>query len=127
MLIVRIGHFSFQILMHTFSTSQCRRLLRFESNKKYEVWRLITYMLVHDDWYHLMLNVLIQCIFASLLEKRQGHLRVLLLYILGGITAVLGASCFYPILVIGASAGVYALLISNNADIVLVRAFLEKN
>nr|XP_023028435.1 inositol-3-phosphate synthase-like [Leptinotarsa decemlineata] len=76
-------------------------------------------MLVHDDWYHLMLNVVIQCIFAILLEKRQGHLRVVILYILGGITGVLGASCIHPDLVIGASAGVYALLISNIADIVL--------
>lgn len=77
-------------------------------------------MLVHDDWYHLMLNVVIQCIFAVLLEKRQGHLRVLILYFLGGFTGVLGAACVHPDLVIGASAGVYALLISNVSDIILV-------
>ncbi|XP_074026366.1 protein rhomboid isoform X2 [Leptinotarsa decemlineata] len=108
-----------QILFHIFASSHVQKCLRFEPKKRIEIWRFVTYMLVHDDWYHLMLNVVIQCIFAILLEKRQGHLRVVILYILGGITGVLGASCIHPDLVIGASAGVYALLISNIADIVL--------
>ncbi|KAJ8949218.1 hypothetical protein NQ314_008278 [Rhamnusium bicolor] len=108
------------ITFHTVSTNHLERALRFEPTKCSEIWRFVTYMLVHDDWYHLILNVVIQCIFALLLERRQGHLRVLLLYLLGGVTGVLGASCVHPDLVIGASAGVYALLISNIADIVLV-------
>lgn len=108
-----------QVIVHIFSTQNIQKSLRFEPDKKIELWRFFTYMLVHDDWYHLMLNVVIQCIFAVLLEKRQGHLRVLILYFLGGFTGVLGASCVHPDLVIGASAGVYALLISNVSDIIL--------
>ncbi|KAJ8939775.1 hypothetical protein NQ318_023350 [Aromia moschata] len=107
------------IIYHAFSNNDVNKALRFEPSKVDQIWRFVTYMLVHDDWYHLILNVVIQCIFALLLENRQSHLRVLLLYILGGISGVLGASCVHPDLVIGASAGVYALLISNVADIVL--------
>ncbi|KAJ8973856.1 hypothetical protein NQ317_000184 [Molorchus minor] len=108
-----------QIVFHVFSTTGLTKALRFEPGKCNEIWRFVTYMLVHDDWYHLVLNVVIQCIFALPLERRQGHLRVLVLYLLGGVNGVLGASCVHPDLVIGASAGVYALLISNIADIVL--------
>ncbi|KAG5892709.1 hypothetical protein JTB14_002834 [Gonioctena quinquepunctata] len=108
-----------QILFHAFATNHIQKFLRFEPSKRIEIWRFVTYMLVHDDWYHLILNVVIQCIFAILLEKRQGRLRVLVLYLLGGVTGVLGASCVHPDLVIGASAGVYALLISNISDIIL--------
>ncbi|KAJ8910386.1 hypothetical protein NQ315_017279, partial [Exocentrus adspersus] len=108
------------ICFHIMSTSDMKKTFRFEPVRCFQIWRFVTYMLVHDDWYHLSLNVVIQCIFALLLEKRQGHLRILLLYLLGGVTGVLGASCFHPDLLIGASAGVYALLISNVADIILV-------
>ncbi|XP_072388669.1 protein rhomboid isoform X1 [Diabrotica undecimpunctata] len=108
-----------QLLIHIFATASLRKALRFEPDKRIELWRFFTYMLIHDGWYHFMLNIVIQCIFAVLLEKRQGHLRVLILYFLGGFTGVLGASCVHPDLVIGASAGVYALLISNIPDIIL--------
>ncbi|CAH1154286.1 unnamed protein product [Phaedon cochleariae] len=108
-----------QIAFHIFSTPSVEKHLRFEPSKRTQIWRFLTYMLVHDDWYHLLLNVVIQCIFAILLEKRQGRFRVLVLYFLGGVTGVMGASCVHPNMVIGASAGVYALLISNIADIVL--------
>lgn len=61
-----------------------------------------------------------QLLFAYFLERRHGRLRILFLYVIAGITGVLGASCFQTDLVIGASAGVYALLISNLADILMV-------
>ncbi|XP_056647006.1 protein rhomboid isoform X1 [Diorhabda sublineata] len=108
-----------QLLIHVFATANLQKALRFEPDKRIELWRFFTYMLIHDGWYHFVLNIIIQCIFAVLLEKRQGHIRVLILYFLGGFTGVLGASCVHPDLVIGASAGVYALLISNIPDIIL--------
>ncbi|XP_066145556.1 protein rhomboid [Euwallacea fornicatus] len=108
-----------QIIFHIFSTSALNKFLRFEPSKRYEIWRYVTYMLVHDDWSHLTLNVVIQCIFASLLELNQGRLRVLAIYVLGGITGVLGAACIHPDLVVGASAGGYSLLLSNVADLML--------
>lgn len=77
-------------------------------------------MLLHEDWIHLILNIFMQVLFAYFLELRHGKIRIFILYIMGGITGVLGASCFHPDLVIGASGGVYALLISHISDIFLV-------
>ncbi|XP_056647012.1 protein rhomboid isoform X2 [Diorhabda sublineata] len=74
-----------QLLIHVFATANLQKALRFEPDKRIELWRFFTYMLIHD----------------------------------GGFTGVLGASCVHPDLVIGASAGVYALLISNIPDIIL--------
>ncbi|CAH0555917.1 unnamed protein product [Brassicogethes aeneus] len=108
-----------QLIFHIFSDKTLQRHLRFEPKKQKEVWRFFSYMLVHDDWYHLVLNILMQCLFAFFVEKKQGKCPVLAVYILGGGTGVLGASCVHPDLVIGASAGVYALLISMIADIAL--------
>ncbi|XP_030755432.1 protein rhomboid [Sitophilus oryzae] len=109
----------FQLFCHAYFTPTLNKCLRFEPIKRWEVWRFATYMLVHDDWSHLTLNVIIQCIFAAFLERKQGHLRVLIIYLAGGITGVLGATCVHPNLVIGSSAGGYSLLLSNAADLIL--------
>lgn len=94
--------------------------LRFDPNNQFELWRFVTYIFLHGSWYHLILNVIIQCIFAWYLEKQQGNFRVSLIYVLSGITGALGAACVLPDLIVGASAGVYALLISHIAHIILV-------
>ncbi|XP_050310217.1 protein rhomboid [Anthonomus grandis grandis] len=108
-----------QILFHIYATSSLKKYLRFEPSKRLELWRYVTYMLVHEDWSHLVLNVVIQCIFAALLEINQGRLRVLAIYTIGGVTGVLGAACLHSELIVGASAGGYALLLANVADLVL--------
>lgn len=77
-------------------------------------------MLVHDSWFHLTLNLLIQILFAADLEKHQGHWRVGAVYLGGGALGAFGASCVRPDLVIGASGGVYALLLSHISHILLV-------
>lgn len=94
--------------------------LRFDPNNQFELWRFFTYIFLHGSWHHLILNVLIQCLFAWYLEKHQGNARVGLLYIISGVIGALGAACVLPDLIIGASAGVYALLISQIAHIILV-------
>lgn len=80
-------------------------------------------MLLHDNVCHIILNVIIQCLFALNLEKHQGSARVAFLYMGGGIIGALGASSIRPDLVVGASAGVYALLISHLSHIILVPSF----
>ncbi|KAJ3642530.1 hypothetical protein Zmor_025298 [Zophobas morio] len=107
----------FQILCYVTFDENFRKLLRFEPKKLTQAWRFVTYMLLHEDWIHLLLNVLMQTLFAYFLELRHCRVYVVVLYFTGGITAVLGASCFHPDLVIGASGGVYTLLISNISDI----------
>jgi membrane associated rhomboid family serine protease len=108
-----------EIVFYIVSNNNLQKLLRFEPNKLHEIWRFVTYMLLHDDWIHLALNVFMQILFAYFLEIRHGTVRILVLYLSGGVTAVLGASCFHPDLVIGASGGVYALLISHVADVMM--------
>lgn len=77
-------------------------------------------MFLHNSVYHIILNIIIQCMFAMMLEKNQGSIRVGILYFGGGATGALGAGCLRPDLVVGASAGVYALLISHLSHIILV-------
>lgn len=94
--------------------------MKFDPNKQEEIWRYFTYMLIHDNWYHLILNVVIQCLIAIPLERQQDSIRVGLVYVSGGFLGALGAACISPDYVIGASAGVYALLISHMSDLLLV-------
>nr|XP_008198535.1 PREDICTED: protein rhomboid isoform X2 [Tribolium castaneum] len=108
-----------QIIFYAASDEKTQKLLRFEPHKLTEIWRFVTYMLLHEDWIHLTLNIFMQVLFAYFLEARHGSVRILVLYVTGGITGVLGAACFHPDLVIGASGGVYALLISHISDIFL--------
>ncbi|KAK9876902.1 hypothetical protein WA026_015938 [Henosepilachna vigintioctopunctata] len=72
------------------SDSNLRSLLRFEPRKRYQLWRYFTYMLVHEDFIHLLLNIVLQCIFAFFVEKKQGRIRVGTVYLAGGITGALG-------------------------------------
>ncbi|XP_044270822.1 protein rhomboid-like [Tribolium madens] len=114
-----------EIIVYAASDETTQKLLRFEPNNLTEIWRFVTYMLLHEDCIHLGLNILMQVLFAFFLEARHGRARILALYVAGGVTGVLGAACFHPDLVIGASGGVYALLISHTADIFLNFATLS--
>lgn len=55
------------------------------------------------------------------LETEQGHLKVFLVYFGGVLGGALGASIFQPnLLMVGASAGVYSLLLSHVPHILMV-------
>lgn len=55
------------------------------------------------------------------LEAEQGHFRVLIVYLGGVIAGALGASIMQPdLMMVGASAGVYSLLISHLPHIAIV-------
>ena len=54
------------------------------------------------------------------LETEQGHRPVLAVYFAGVIAGGMGASVFDPTQMVGASAGVYCLLISHVPHIVMV-------
>lgn len=96
-------------------------MLQFEPDNQKRIWRFVTYMLVHSDWLHLTQNVILQCLFAYHLEKYQERWKIVALYTVSGATGALGASCFRPEDIIGASAGVYGLLMSHLAHLLIVR------
>ncbi|XP_018332143.1 protein rhomboid-like [Agrilus planipennis] len=108
-----------QVIFYLTSTPSTARLLRFEPNQQFEIWRFISYMFLHTSWGHLALNIIVQCFFAIALEKIQGSLRVLVVYFVGGITGALNAACMSPDVVVGASAGSYSLLLSHMSHILL--------
>ena len=86
----------------------------------YDIWRLWTYQFAHAGLGHLLPNVICQIIFGSFLEVVHGPLRVGTLYT----TGVIFGGCFSLILkpymsLVGASAGVYALITAVLANTVL--------
>ncbi|CAH1154287.1 unnamed protein product [Phaedon cochleariae] len=115
---VSIIQICFHILLTQLPTLSLENYLKFQPGELIELWRLVTYMLLHDGWTNLILNVVFQCRFAILLEKRQGCLKVLGLYLIGGVAGAMGSFCFYDEDVVGASAGVMALVFSTIPDIV---------
>lgn len=99
---------------------ETQRALMYDPHHREQLWRFLTYMLLHSDLLHLALNIAIQCLLAAPLEHEQGHLRTSLVYFGGVLGGSMGTSMLEPELyVMGASGGVYALLISQLANILL--------
>jgi membrane associated rhomboid family serine protease len=63
---------------------ETQRALVYDPHHREQLWRFLTYMLLHSNSLHLALNVTIQCLLAAPLEHEQGHLRTSLVY-LGGV------------------------------------------
>ncbi|XP_058815494.1 rhomboid-related protein 2 [Topomyia yanbarensis] len=108
-----------QICTYILNQENLYRLLIFSPVRQFELWRFVTYTFLHAGAVHLMLNVIIQIIVAFPLETEQGHVTVLLVYFGGVLAGGLGASVFEPTLMVGASAGVYCLLMSHIPHIVM--------
>lgn len=114
--------------MYMFATKDVRNLLIYNPRRKCDLWRFLTYMILHNDCTHLSLNVIIQFFLASPLEYEQGHVRTIAIYLGGGLAGSLGASIFdKESMLVGASGGIYALLISHIAHIILVSHLLRES
>ena len=88
--------------------------------RRYEVWRYITYIYVHNSVSHLVMNVLIQIMIGSLLELVHTIWRVPVVYFSGALAGCLlqsmvGGNKY----VVGASGAVFALLGARIANIIL--------
>ena len=78
----------------------------------YQPWTLLTYGALHYGLLHLVFNALTLYFTASLLETLWPSRRILRLFALGILAGALGAwlaGIWRPALVVGASAGVYAV------------------
>lgn len=85
----------------------------------FEVWRVFTYMFVHDfrGVMHILFNMLMLWMFGVPVAREMGEGGFLRLYLLAGVFAGLCALVFYgatgnPAVVVGASGAIYALLIA---------------
>uniref|UniRef100_A0A336KA11 CSON008469 protein n=1 Tax=Culicoides sonorensis TaxID=179676 RepID=A0A336KA11_CULSO len=85
--------------------------LMYVPEKRGQVWRFITYMLIHQNEKHLFANMSGQIVIGGALEIMNSWWRVALVYLAGGLGGSLWTSIIKPTeMNIGASAGFYALL-----------------
>lgn len=81
-----------------------------------QVWRLFTYMFLHGDLFHLLMNMFVLYMFGSHLERMWGPRRFVRYYLLCGVGAglftLLPLPAFFYATHIGASGAVYGLLLA---------------
>ena len=97
----------------------CSSLI-YNPERRQEVWRYLTYSLVHSGTSHILLNIFIQLVVGLPLEMSHGSCRILLLYTVGVISGSLASSCTEPqVHLAGASSGVYALIAAHISNLIL--------
>lgn len=119
MLVISCMQVGLYVFLDDMTYTRATHALLFDPRRQRELWRFVTYMLLHKDFVHLLQNVLLQCLFGVYLETFEGSRRVLFVYFGGGIGGALGAAVMRGDLIVGASAGVYALLLSYVSHIIL--------
>lgn len=97
-----------------------QNLFVFSPDKKAQVWRFLMYMFVHMGYIHLIFNLTTQLLVGLPLEMVHGSARLAVIYLSGVLAGSLGASVFdRNAILVGASGGVYALLASHLANVLL--------
>lgn len=94
--------------------------LTYNPRRRYEAWRFLSYMFIHDGIWHILSNLIFQLIIGLPLELIHKFWRVGIVYLLGVIAGSLGSSIVdsYTFLV-GASGGCYALIGAHFATIIM--------
>ncbi|XP_055898545.1 rhomboid-related protein 2-like isoform X2 [Biomphalaria glabrata] len=94
--------------------------LVYKPTRRYEAWRFLTYMLMHQGYLHIISNIGFQLLFGTTLEIVHKWWRVGLVYLLGVIAGGLAHSISdHNVSLVGASGGVYAILGAHVAAIVI--------
>uniref|UniRef100_A0A1B6MA65 Peptidase S54 rhomboid domain-containing protein n=1 Tax=Graphocephala atropunctata TaxID=36148 RepID=A0A1B6MA65_9HEMI len=107
-----------QTVLFLINSPELFQLLLYSPDLRLQPWRYVSYMLLHLDTIHLLINLGIQTVLAVPLEAEQGFLRTALVYILGGLAGSLGTAVLDPELsMVGSSAGIYALLLAQLPNI----------
>jgi membrane associated rhomboid family serine protease len=75
-------------------------------------WGAVTYMFLHGDFWHLLLNMLVLFFFGPPLESRWGSREFLRYYFLCGLGGVALSFIFAPHWIVGASAAIYGLMLA---------------
>ncbi len=88
--------------------SRSSRRLRSESAGA-ELWQYFTYQFLHENWLHILGNMVFLYIFGNNINDRMGHLGYLAFYLAGGVMAGVGHVLFSHQPVIGASGAVAAV------------------
>uniref|UniRef100_A0A6G1SE68 Protein rhomboid n=1 Tax=Aceria tosichella TaxID=561515 RepID=A0A6G1SE68_9ACAR len=94
--------------------------LIYNPNRRYEIWRYLTYMFIHAGFWHISFNIVMQMIVGIPLELVHKFERIFLIYIGGVIAGSLGNSVADPhSYLAGASSGCYALVAAHVANLIL--------
>lgn len=111
-------------------------VLIYNPERRCQIWRFLSYCLVHSGISHVVLNLGMQLFVGLPLEMSHGSLRVALVYCFGVVAGSLATSCIDPhVYLAGASGGVYSLIaahLSNlilnwNEDVLIIRPRLREN
>ena len=95
-------------------------LLVFSPRRKRELWRFLSYCLIHTSWWHLAFNITVQLLLGVPLEMVHGSARVGIIYASGVLAGSLSTSVLDPqVGLVGASGGVYSLLAGHLANLVV--------
>ncbi|XP_076440786.1 rhomboid-related protein 3-like [Babylonia areolata] len=93
--------------------------LPYVPRRRYEAWRYLTYMFIHDGYLHIVFNLIAQLIFGFPLEMVHGWWRTTIIYLTGVIAGSLAHSVVDPAVgLVGASGGGYAILGAHLAAVV---------
>ncbi|CAG9862276.1 unnamed protein product [Phyllotreta striolata] len=96
------------------------KIFTYNPHRRYEAWRFLTYMFVHAGYQHLVPNLVLQLFLGVPLEIVHRSKRILVVYFSGVIAGSLTSSIVNPrISLVGASAGVYALLTAHVGTIIM--------
>jgi len=95
-------------------------VLIFNPSRKYEIWRYVTYSLVHAGYEHILVNIILMWLVGLSLEMSNSWWRVATVHLFGVLSGSLLNSLIWPhTFLAGASGGVYALASAHIATIVL--------
>lgn len=88
----------------------------------YKPWTIFTYMFVHGDLWHILMNMLLLFFFGRQVESFLGSKKVLSIYVIGalvGLALQIAAINIFPLfqgvpygVIVGASGGVFALMVA---------------
>lgn len=88
--------------------------------RRYEAWRFLTYMFIHDGIKHILSNLIFQLLLGLPLEMVHKFWRVGIVYCLGVIAGSLCTSIVDPrTMLVGASGGCYALIGAHFAIVIM--------
>eukprot|EP00092_Neocalanus_flemingeri_P000614 GFUD01000656.1.p1 GENE.GFUD01000656.1~~GFUD01000656.1.p1 ORF type:complete len:555 (+),score=96.90 GFUD01000656.1:530-2194(+) len=95
-------------------------VLIYNPERRCQIWRYLSYCLVHSGISHIVLNLGMQLLVGLFLEMSHGSFRVALVYIFGVVAGSLATSCIDPhVYLAGASGGVYSLIAAHLSNLIL--------
>lgn len=87
-------------------------LSTFSVTNELQIWRFITYMFVHNDFWHVFFNMFMLWMFGCDVESYLGTTKFIKYYVMAGLSGGLLHILFFSSQVIGASGAVYGVMIA---------------